>query len=291
MGFVYYGDSVSLGICPKYLIVLANIVALFGAYMLILSLKNHKHKILMPPFFIAAILVGTGMPLLLLKYSGIYYCHHFFPSGLVYNIPTDQSLVALTFDDGPEKGRTNELLDVLKAHHAHASFFLIGEKIAGNEEVVRRLYREGHSIGNHSWSHRRFKYISDKELLREIESTNHAIETVIGRQAFFVRPPGGNLSLHQKNLIQSCFSGKICMWNRSTIDYAYNGTSPTKIIVNNATAQLVEGDVILAHDCHISPQTLDALLSECEKKGYRVVSIEELLNSQKKCSNERFFHF
>ncbi len=83
-------------------------------------------------------------------------------------IHVDRPYVALTFDDGPDPKLTPKLLDLLAAHHAKATFFVLGKRVAQCPEIVARGAREGHEIGNHSWSHRRFVDISDEDVRQGI---------------------------------------------------------------------------------------------------------------------------
>ena len=84
-------------------------------------------------------------------------------------IPVDTKYLALTFDDGPKQGTTDRLLDGLKERGANATFFLVGEWAALNQDLVRRMRDEGHQIGNHTWSHVRLEGADTEKLLQEIQ--------------------------------------------------------------------------------------------------------------------------
>lgn len=94
----------------------------------------------------------------------------------------------IAFDDGP-CATTGPILDILAAHGATATFFVVGEKIAGQEELLERMRDEGHTIGNHTWSHPRLTELSDAEVTREIERCSDAIEAVSGTRPRLFRPP------------------------------------------------------------------------------------------------------
>ena len=88
--------------------------------------------------------------------------------------------IAMTFDDGPSEKLTPELLDILAAHHIHATFFVIGQNAERHPEILQRAVREGHEIGNHSWTHPAFGKMSDAAVRRELQKTDDAIRAAIG---------------------------------------------------------------------------------------------------------------
>src|SRR5438132_5175077 len=90
----------------------------------------------------------------------------------VSSVHVDGPYIALTFDDGPNAKLTPKLLDLLGAHHIKATFFVIGQNVADNPEIVARAAREGHEIGNHSWSHPAFGKTSDDAVRRELQKTD-----------------------------------------------------------------------------------------------------------------------
>src|ERR1700756_4822101 len=95
-------------------------------------------------------------------------------------IHVDGPYIALTFDDGPSAKLTPRLLDLLGAHHIKATFFVIGQNVAEQPEIVARAAREGHEIGNHSWSHPNFGKMSDEAVRRELKKTDDAIRSATG---------------------------------------------------------------------------------------------------------------
>lgn len=99
--------------------------------------------------------------------------------------------VALTFDDGPKRGSTDRLLDGLRERGVNATFFLIGEQIAENRDLVARMADEGHQIGNHTWSHQRLDQGAD--LQEELQRTEEALEELCGPGPYWLRPPYGQV--------------------------------------------------------------------------------------------------
>lgn len=99
--------------------------------------------------------------------------------------------IALTFDDGPNATYTPLLLDGLRERNIHASFFLVGENIEGNEGILQQMQKDGHLIGNHTWDHVQLDKISVPKARLEIEKTNNRIYEVTGTYPSYVRPPFG----------------------------------------------------------------------------------------------------
>src|SRR2546426_4604215 len=91
------------------------------------------------------------------------------------SVHADGPCIAMTFDDGPSASLTPKLLDLLAAHHIKVTFFVIGENVAEHPEIVERAAREGHEIGNHTWTHPRLDKMSDAAVRRELSRTDDAI--------------------------------------------------------------------------------------------------------------------
>lgn len=179
--------------------------------------------------------------------------------------------VALTFDDGPHMVYTEMLLDGLKERGICATFFLIGKNIEGNEEIVQRMQKEGHLIGNHTYHHVNLKELSQKEAEQEIQKTGNKIYESAGICTAFVRPPFGewrkNLDLDMTMIPVS--------WNVDSLDWT---TENTEKIVKRVVKDVQEGDIILMHD--IFQSSVDAALQVAdilEEQGYEFVTVEELL--------------
>ena len=104
-------------------------------------------------------------------------------------------VVALTFDDGPNASSTPILLDGLKERKVRATFFLIGENVEKdeNEKIVKRMYEEGHLIGNHTYTHCNLSKLETGEAKKELEQTDTVIEKITGKQPVFARAPYGEL--------------------------------------------------------------------------------------------------
>jgi peptidoglycan/xylan/chitin deacetylase (PgdA/CDA1 family) len=107
------------------------------------------------------------------------------------NGPPDRREVALTFDDGPNPPFTGRILDVLRAERVHATFFVVGRAVAADPATVRRIVREGHAIGNHTWDHRHLVVETDAAIRSELTRTDAAIFAASGVHTRLLRPPFG----------------------------------------------------------------------------------------------------
>src|SRR5213079_2638593 len=117
-------------------------------------------------------------------------------------VHVDGPYVAMTFDDGPSAVLTPKLLDLLAAHHIKATFFVIGENVAEHQEIVARAAKEGHEIGNHSWSHPNFGKMSQESVRSQVQRTDDAIKSATGKRPTLLRPPYGSITEREKRWIQ-----------------------------------------------------------------------------------------
>lgn len=183
----------------------------------------------------------------------------------------DKKLIALTFDDGPAGKKTEKLLDGLEKHDAKVTFFLIGNKIDGQEELVKKIYNSGHTIGSHTFNHKNlFTVKKDEEILEEIELTNEKIKNIINEDVKFLRPPYGNYNHKILDLVDMSF----ILWNIDTQDWKVkNAKRISNYIVNNVS----DGDIVLLHDIYKS--SINGVLKAIEileEDGYAFVSLEEM---------------
>jgi peptidoglycan-N-acetylglucosamine deacetylase len=183
--------------------------------------------------------------------------------------------IALTFDDGPHATLTPKLLDLLAAHHIHATFFVIGENVAEHPEIVARAAREGHEIGSHTWSHPNLSKMSDDAVRRQLRQTEDAIVSATGHKPTLLRPPYGSLTARQKRWIHAEFGYEIILWDVDPLDWKRPG--PT-VVCNRIVKETRAGSIVLAHDIH--PGTIAAMpavLDQLETKGFQFVTVSELI--------------
>lgn len=181
-----------------------------------------------------------------------------------------ERLVALTFDDGPKEGKTDVLLDMLKEKGVHATFFMIGAQVEKNQEIVRRMYEEGHQLGIHTYSHVDLSCLTEEKQKEEIQKSKEAIESIIGPSHLLLRPPFGEID----QVLENWLDCPMILWSVDTEDWT--GKAAAEII--RETAETVkDGDIILMHD--ISDYGLEGaagIIDELQRMGYTFLTVDQL---------------
>lgn len=183
---------------------------------------------------------------------------------------TTEKAIALTFDDGPYEECTARLLDGLKERNVKATFFLMGQNIAGKEELVRRMQQEGHLIGNHGYEHVQMTKAGQDAVCQAVDRTGTMIAKITGQEPHYLRPPYGdwNEDLECRMDMETVF------WTLDSLDWKLKNTAQ---IVQRVEKRVKEGDIILMHD--IFPTSVDAallLVDRLQEKGFRFVTVDEL---------------
>lgn len=179
--------------------------------------------------------------------------------------------IAITFDDGPSAACTGTLLDGLRERGVKATFFLIGEYAEANPELVKRIYEEGHVIGNHTYHHVDITRLSDEEAAFEIKETDRIVFSVTGEHIRYVRPPFGSW---QKDLELEMEVLPV-MWSVDPLDWT---TENVDEIVNKVVTEAEEGDIILLHDCYESSvKAALRIIDILTKEGYEFVTVDEMI--------------
>lgn len=183
----------------------------------------------------------------------------------------DRPQIALTFDDGPDPEYTEMLLDGLKERGIKASFFLLGKSIEGNEDIVKRMYREGHLIGNHTYNHVQLDRISDAGAREEILKTNNRIYEITGEYPVYMRPPYGAW----KKGTELCVEMIPVFWTIDTLDWK---TQNVQEILSRVRKNIKNGSVILMHDEYrTTVKAALALADELTEQGYEFVTVDRLI--------------
>lgn len=199
------------------------------------------------------------------------------PLKVLSKAPKVSNKVALSFDDGPYLHYTEEYLKILKANDVGATFFLVGDRIKAYPEAAKLIVKEGFEIGNHSFSHEDLSKKSIKELDTDIQLTNDKINKISNKNPIFLRPPYG---FYNNDLLEVAKNNNLTVVTWSVDPKDWQGIAPNELIhkvVNNTT----DGDIILLHEGN--KNTLIALpyiIKGLQEKGYKIVSISELLEFQ-----------
>ena len=190
---------------------------------------------------------------------------------------TTDKIVSLTFDDGPDSDMTPRVLDVLKQNDITATFFLIGNRVKTNPEIVSRMYKEGHLVANHTYSHlSTFPLSSSSRVKQEIENTNEAIYSVVGKVPHLFRPPFG---------VTNPIIGKVVKQKSlTTIGWSIRSLDTISKRSRNEVCEKVvgalhPGAIILLHDvCQDTDILLKQLIPMILEQGYRIVPLNKLLS-------------
>lgn len=206
---------------------------------------------------------------------------------VVWDIETQEKVVAITFDDGPDDIYTNQVLDLLEEYDAKATFFVLGKIAEKHPEVILRQYEEGHELANHTYSHPKKPTLSQIE--EEMRKTNGIIYSITGFKPTLFRPVGGEYTDGMIGVaVKLGYTVILWSWHQDTQDWKNPGVNK---IVKKVLDGTKPGDVILFHDGGSDrTQTVEALkkiLPELKKQGYKFVTISEMLEiKNKKQHNE-----
>lgn len=196
-----------------------------------------------------------------------------------WDIPVDEKLVALTFDDGPDPLYTAQILDALGKYNAKATFFVIGEEAARYPEIVKREAREGHEVANHTYRHHFRDGHSPAMLKRELEKSEKVIKELTGYQPTLFRPIAG---YYDEEIIDTAvaegYNVILWSWHQETRDWSKPGANK---IVENVISDTRPGDVIIFHDAGgdrtQTVKALEQILEILYKKGYKCTTVSDLL--------------
>ncbi|OMF96133.1 chitooligosaccharide deacetylase [Paenibacillus sp. FSL R7-0273] len=193
-------------------------------------------------------------------------------------------MIALTFDDVPDPRFTPQLLDVLRKYHVKATFFVVGSRAERHPELVARIIREGHVIGNHSYNHPEFGKLGINEFRTQIIRTENIISAQAGYKPRLIRPPYGDISEPQLKWAKA-HGYKLVNWNVDSLDW--RGLSKTQVR-NNIVAHAGKGAIILQHggggkgsNLQGTIQALPEVISIMRKRGYTFVTVPYMLQVPK----------
>lgn len=191
---------------------------------------------------------------------------------------TDRKVVALTFDDGPHPEHTPRVLDVLKDKGVRATFFVTGENAARHPEILRRMVDEGHSVGNHSWSHTpRFPLLGRGDMAADMERCAEAVVAAMGRTPAMFRPPYG---VTNPTVAKAVKAGgyTVVGWSIRSLDTM---DIPREKVVRRIGRRLKNGAVILMHDDRPeSARLLAMVLDMLRSEGYTAERADILLETE-----------
>ncbi len=206
---------------------------------------------------------------------GCYFVSSGFFMPMYCSAKTTEKVIAITFDDGPVTDGTPQTLQILKDAKVEAAFFCIGERIPGNEAILKQLDAEGHIVGNHSYTHATlFDLFPSKKMLAEMQQMDNDLFKAIGKRTRLFRPPYGVMNPELKNAITKGNYYPIG-WNVRSYDTM--AKSP-EVLLQKVGAKIKPGAIFLFHDrCPVTVAALPGFLEAVKAKGYQVVRLDKML--------------
>lgn len=179
--------------------------------------------------------------------------------------------IALTFDDGPNPEVTPQILDILQRYQVKATFFLVGARVPGNESIVQREYREGHEVGNHSWSHPDLSSLTPEGVQYQIKAAQQVISSAGVPMPRLLRPPYGSIN----DMVAAHNNMTVVRWNIDPEDWHLRDPG---LINQQLMANVRPGSIILLHDIyHTTTAALEPMLQTLQQT-YQFVTVSQLLN-------------
>lgn len=183
----------------------------------------------------------------------------------------EKKKVALTFDDGPDSECTPMLLDGLAERGVKATFFVIGKQAEEQPEVMERIVKEGHLIGNHTYNHVDIRHMTESAAKEEIEKANEVIIKYTGEEPCFLRPPFGNGT---KKLEKDVEMIQV-LWTIDTMDWACLNESK---ICSTVYREIQDNSIILMHDEYpTSVRAALRIIDKLKEEGYEFVTVDKIV--------------
>lgn len=193
-----------------------------------------------------------------------------------HNYSITEEFISLTFDDGLHPEFTPKVLKLLKQFNAKATFFLIGKNIEDHSELLKEMIQQGHTIGNHTYSHsNNFGFLKTKEVISDLQQTHTVVEKLVDLKMNLYRPAFGVTNPRISRAVQKL--------NLTTIGWSIRSMDTTKIskekILKKITNNIKKGDVVLLHDTSDKTiEVLEQLLVFLEKRNLKSITVDQLHN-------------
>lgn len=191
---------------------------------------------------------------------------------------TNGKTIYLTFDCGYENGNTGTILDVLKKHNAPAAFFVVGNYITSAPEMVQRMVQEGHTVGNHTWSHPNMSEISSrKSFLEQLQKVEEAYQACTGEtMSHYYRPPQGVYSVDNLKMAKE-LGYQTVFWSLAYVDWKQDQQPTEEYAMEKLAQRIHNGAVVLLHNTSATnAAVLDRVLTAWEADGYQFGTLDEL---------------
>lgn len=194
----------------------------------------------------------------------------------IYCVETNKKQVALSFDAAWGNEDTKKILEILKKHDVHVTFFMTGGWVDAYPDDVKALYEAGHDLGNHSENHKNMSQLSEAECKEEIQKVHDKVKKLTGYDMFLFRPPYGDYD-NDVVLISRQMGYYPIQWDVDSLDWKNYGVASIISTVCNHK-HLGNGSIILCHNgAKYTADALDDLITNLKKQGYEIVPISKLI--------------
>ena len=201
--------------------------------------------------------------------AGIYRRAH--RSKIPTQIDPEMPIVALTFDDGPNPNYTPQILDILYSQQVPATFFLVGEKFAGNEMLIREMASSGHEIGSHTFSHPDLTTLDTHKIQQDINQTEVELKKILPNYTIkYLRPPYGRYTEEVKESI----SLPLMLWTMDSGDWDNPNSAK---IYNTVVSNVRDRDIIVFHDDNAETiKAVEKIICELKERGFQFVTVSQM---------------
>lgn len=194
----------------------------------------------------------------------------------IYCVQTDEKKVALSFDAAWGNEDTRQILDILKKHDIHVTFFMTGGWVEKYPDDVKAIYEAGHDLGNHSENHKNMSQLSDEEKTKELMTVHNKVKELTGVEMNLFRPPYGDYD--DAVILNAGENGYYTIqWDVDSLDWKdYGVDSIVDTVVNHKN--LGNGSIILCHNgAKYTKDALDTMITRLKEKGYEIIPVSELI--------------
>ena len=194
----------------------------------------------------------------------------------IYCVQTDEKKVALSFDAAWGNEDTKQIIDILKKHNVHVTFFMTGGWVEKYPDDVKAIYEAGHDLGNHSENHKNMSQLSNEEKTQELMTVHNKVKELTGVEMELFRPPYGDYD--DAVILNAAENGYYTIqWDVDSLDWKdYGVDSIIDTVVNHKN--LGNGSIILCHNgAKYTKDALEAMITGLKEKGYEIVPVSELI--------------
>ncbi|MBP1930018.1 polysaccharide deacetylase family protein [Ammoniphilus resinae] len=199
----------------------------------------------------------------------------------ILKIDTDEKIVAITFDDGPDPKYTPIILEILHEQGVRATFFVLGNQAEGNDPLLQWMVKAGHEIGNHGYSHPNMKKLTRAEVYTQIKKAERVILSATGKKPECYRPPGGVIT---PAILRATYEAgyELIHWSIDPKDWKKSRTA--EVITGSLKNKVGAGDIVLFHDGGVNQEesikALVPFIEDLREQGYRFVTVSEMMEME-----------